>query len=192
MYNTKFEKDKLKEVFEDKSILKCGYQIKDDYILLKQVGIKPQNMMFDAKIAMYLLNSGTNLYSIEEVAKQHLNLELEDYYNKEKENDNVQTSFFDNELQENEEKINYKYSMYSLLDDKKSGNMNCKYILQRKPFQWTQEERNRYICRLLSNLPIPEIILCEQNIKGMNIAHLIDGLQRLSYAEAFKENRFKI
>ena len=85
-----------------------------------------------------------------------------------------------------------KYSMYSLLDDKKSGNMNCKYILQRKPFQWTQEERNRYICRLLSNLPIPEIILCEQNIKGMNIAHLIDGLQRLSYAEAFKENRFKI
>ena len=85
-----------------------------------------------------------------------------------------------------------KYSMYSLLDDKKSGNINCKYILQRKPFQWTQEERNRYICRLLSNLPIPEIILCEQNVKGMNIAHLIDGLQRLSYAEAFKENRFKI
>ena len=85
-----------------------------------------------------------------------------------------------------------KYSMYSLLDQKKSGDINCKYILQRKPFQWTQEERNRYICRLLSNLPIPEIILCEQNIKGMMISHLIDGLQRLSYAEAFKENRFKI
>lgn len=85
-----------------------------------------------------------------------------------------------------------KYSMFSLLDDKKSGDINCKYILQRKPFQWTQEERNRYICRILSNLPIPEIILCEQNVKGMMIAHLIDGLQRLSYAEAFKENRFKI
>lgn len=85
-----------------------------------------------------------------------------------------------------------KRPMFSLLEDKKSGDINCKYILQRKPFQWTQEERNRYICRLLNNLPIPEIILCEQNIKGMNIAHLIDGLQRLSYAEAFKENRFKI
>ena len=85
-----------------------------------------------------------------------------------------------------------KYSMFSLLEDKKSGDINCKYILQRKPFQWTQEERNRYICRILSNLPIPEIILCEQNVKGMMIAHLIDGLQRLSYAEAFKENRFKI
>lgn len=85
-----------------------------------------------------------------------------------------------------------KYSMFSLLEDKKSGDINCKYILQRKPFQWTQEERNRYICRILSNLPIPEIILCEQNVKGMMISHLIDGLQRLSYAEAYKENRFKI
>lgn len=85
-----------------------------------------------------------------------------------------------------------KRSMFSLLEDKKSGDINCKYILQRKPFQWTHEERNRYICRILSNLPIPEIILCEQNVKGMMIAHLIDGLQRLSYAEAFKENRFKV
>ena len=96
------------------------------------------------------------------------------------------------EINEAESYRTDKYSMFSLIEDKKSGDMNCKYILQRKPFQWTQEERNRYICRLLSNLPIPEIILCEQNVKGMMISHLIDGLQRLSYAEAFKENRFKI
>lgn len=85
-----------------------------------------------------------------------------------------------------------KYSMFSLLDMKKTGDINCKYILQRKPFQWSNEERNRYICRILSNLPIPEIILCEQNVKGLTISHLIDGLQRLSYAEAFKENHFKV
>lgn len=85
-----------------------------------------------------------------------------------------------------------KYSMFSLLDMKKTGDINCQYILQRKPFQWSNEERNRYICRILSNLPIPEIILCEQNVKGMTISHLIDGLQRLSYAEAFKENHFKV
>ena len=85
-----------------------------------------------------------------------------------------------------------KYSMFSLLDMKKTGDINCRYILQRKPFQWSNEERNRYICRILSNLPIPEIILCEQNVKGMTISHLIDGLQRLSYAEDFKENHFKV
>ena len=85
-----------------------------------------------------------------------------------------------------------KYSMYALLQDKKNGDMNCNYILQREPFQWSKEEANRYFCRILSNLPIPEIILCEQKKKGLTVSHLIDGLQRLSYAEAFKENRIKI
>lgn len=96
------------------------------------------------------------------------------------------------EISESENYRTDKYSMYSLLQDKKNGDVNCNYILQRKPFQWTTEEANRYFCRILSNLPIPEIILCEQKKKGLTISHLIDGLQRLSYAEAFKENRIKI
>ena len=96
------------------------------------------------------------------------------------------------EISESENYRTDKYSMYSLIQDKKNGDMNCNYILQREPFQWTKEEANRYFCRLLSNLPIPEIILCEQKKKGLTISHLIDGLQRLSYAEAFKENRIKI
>lgn len=96
------------------------------------------------------------------------------------------------EISESENYRTDKFSMYSLLEDKKNGDMNCNYILQREPFQWTAEEANRYFCRVLSNLPIPEIILCEQKKKGLTISHLIDGLQRLSYAEAFKENRMKI
>jgi len=96
------------------------------------------------------------------------------------------------EISESENYRTDKYSMYSLLQDKKNGDANCNYILQREPFQWTTEEANRYFCRILSNLPIPEIILCEQKKKGLTISHLIDGLQRLSYAEAFKENRIKI
>lgn len=96
------------------------------------------------------------------------------------------------EISESENYRTDKYSMYSLLQDKKNGDVNCNYILQREPFQWTIEEANRYFCRILSNLPIPEIILCEQKKKGLTISHLIDGLQRLSYAEAFKENRIKI
>ncbi len=96
------------------------------------------------------------------------------------------------EISESENYRTDKYSMYSLLQDKKNGDVNCNYILQREPFQWTTEEANRYFCRILSNLPIPEIILCEQKKKVLTISHLIDGLQRLSYAEAFKENRIKI
>lgn len=111
VYAIDFESENVKEIFEDPEILKCGYQIKDDYILLKQAGINPQNMMFDSRIAMYLLNSGANLYSLEEIAKQHLNLEIEAYCHLEQK-ENVQTSFFDNETQENE-KSDYKYAMYS-------------------------------------------------------------------------------
>lgn len=85
-----------------------------------------------------------------------------------------------------------KYSLFSLLQDKKNGDINCTYILQREPFQWSKEEANRYFCRILSNLPIPEIVLCEQSIKGIKVNHLIDGLQRLSYAQAYKENLMKI
>ena len=84
------------------------------------------------------------------------------------------------EISESENYRTDKYSMYSLIQDKKNGDMNCNYILQREPFQWTKEEANRYFCRLLSNLPIPEIILCEQKKKGLTISHLIDGFSSSS------------
>lgn len=110
VYQVKFDGAVFKEIFEEKNILKCGYQIKEDYILLKQAGIQPRNMMFDSRIAMYLLNSGTNLYSLEEIAKQHLGLEVEAYCHQ-TEQENVQTSFFDQEQQE--EKVDYKGALYS-------------------------------------------------------------------------------
>ncbi len=114
VYSIKFEPKEWQAIFENETILKCGYQQKDDYILLKQVGIKPKNMMFDTRIAMYLLNSGTNLYSLEEVARQHLNLEIEDYEKTDNQEQNVQTSFFDNELEVKQE-TNYKNAIYSYI-----------------------------------------------------------------------------
>lgn len=96
------------------------------------------------------------------------------------------------EVSESENYRMDKYNLFTLLQDKKNGDINCTYILQREPFQWTKEEANRYFCRVLSGLPIPEIVLCEQKIGDIVVSHLIDGLQRLSYAEAFKENRIKI
>ena len=44
----------------------------------------------------------------------------------------------------------------------------------------------------MNNEPIPEIIICETIEDEEKVAYLIDGLQRLSYAEWFKENRIKI
>lgn len=85
-----------------------------------------------------------------------------------------------------------KYTVYSLLDAIKEGEINKKYILQRKQFQWTAKQVNKFLSRILNNQPIPEIVICEQRIKDLLIKWLIDGLQRLGYLEAFKENRLVI
>ena len=112
VYQVKFDVQSFRPIFENEEILKCGYKQKDDYVLLKQAGIEPKNMMFDEKIAMYLLNSGTNLYSLEEIARQHLDLELDEYCAKE-EKENVQTSFFDDVQQE--QNTNFQDAMYAYI-----------------------------------------------------------------------------
>ena len=85
-----------------------------------------------------------------------------------------------------------KRSLKSLIDDKTEGNMNCGYISQRQPFQWDEELVNKYYARILNNQPIPEIVICEMVEDGRKEAYLIDGLQRMTYAEAFRENRIPV
>ena len=88
-----------------------------------------------------------------------------------------------------------KYSLESLIADKQEGELDCAYVSQRVPFAWTEEQINKYFTRVLNNQPITEMVICEMVIPGTGggkISYLIDGLQRLSYAEAFKENRIPI
>lgn len=85
-----------------------------------------------------------------------------------------------------------KYSLQSLLYDKAEGEINCRYISQRQPFQWEDADVNKFYSRLLNNQPIPELIICEMVENGTKTSYLIDGLQRLSYAEEFKENRIPV
>lgn len=66
--------------------------------------------------------------------------------------------------------------------------INRDYISQRQPFMWSEEQINKFYTRILNNQPIPEIIVCEQIVSGQKISFLIDGLQRLSYAQLFKNN----
>ena len=62
----------FKEIFEDESILKCSYKQKEQYILLWRKGINPKNMMFDAEIAGYILNSNINKYTLEYLSNEYL------------------------------------------------------------------------------------------------------------------------
>ncbi len=110
VYNIEFSAKKFKSIFENKEILKCGHKIKEDYIILKQLGVNPQNMMFDAEIAMYILNATSNSYSIEELARQYLDMDISDYIKEEQEEH--QTSLFDI-VEENSQKANYTYALYA-------------------------------------------------------------------------------
>lgn len=85
-----------------------------------------------------------------------------------------------------------KYSLAALLEKKSDGEIDCNYISQRAPFQWEPVQINKFYTRILNNQPIPEIIICETIEAGEKVSYLIDGLQRLSYAEWFRENRIKI
>ena len=99
IYSANFEKfkEEFQKIFEDKNILKIGYEQKQDYILLKQSGIEPANMMYDVKIAAYLLNSNSNQYKIKDLAFQYLELDIDSFH---QEQGNEQASLFDEPKEE--------------------------------------------------------------------------------------------
>lgn len=83
-------------------------------------------------------------------------------------------------------------SLASLLKEKEEGELDCNYVSQRAPFQWDDEQPNKYFSRILNNQPIPEIVVCEIIEAGDKISYLVEGLQRLSYAEEFRESRIPV
>ncbi|MGN1299240.1 MAG: DNA polymerase I [Candidatus Scatovivens sp.] len=121
-------KEKIKKIFENEEILKCGYDVKKDIILLKQEQINGKNILFDVAIAAYLLNSNSNNYLIKILANQYLGIDIEQYLNQE-EDKNSQTSLFDtidNEKQSNESQVNcfvISKLYYKLLEELKKNDM---------------------------------------------------------------------
>ena len=113
---------KLKNIFEDAEILKIGYKQKQDYILLKQIGINPNNLMFDIEIAGYLLNSNITKYTIEYLSEEYLNIDVATYLKKD-EPQEKQLTLFETPEDNKPSKKNYVYTylinkLYYTLTDK--------------------------------------------------------------------------
>lgn len=85
----------MKEIFENKQIVKIGYKQKQDYILLKEADIHPEELMFDIEIAGYLLNSNINKYTIEYLAQEYLQADITDYLDERHETKTEQLNLFD-------------------------------------------------------------------------------------------------
>jgi len=99
----------IKAIFEDEEILKIGYKQKIDYILLKQEGITPKNLMFDIEIAGYLLNSNISKYTIEYLAEEYLKIDLATYL-KNEEPQEKQLTLFDTPEETKTSKKDYIYA----------------------------------------------------------------------------------
>ena len=173
VYGLKFDKESFKEIFESKEILKISNQIKEDYILLKQEGINSENMMFDVKIAAYVLNATSNAYSIEEIARQYLELDITEYAKEEKQE--VQTSLFDM-TEESEEDEKEKADFKSAIKAYVIGTVKNKLVEELKK----QEELD-----LFNNIEMPVAqILAEMQWEGM----YIDEKELIKYGNNLKEH----
>lgn len=77
---------KLQTIFENPKIKKIGYKLKEDYILLKQIGMTLKGFYYDIEIAGYIIDAVKNKYDIEILSLRYLNLEIARFIDKKQEN----------------------------------------------------------------------------------------------------------
>ena len=157
-------KDLLKSIFENENILKIGYKVKIDYILLKENSIEPKNLMADVKIAGHLLNSATNQYGLDVLAKQYLDIDKADYLAKFGTESDSQTSLFDTEEQTEE---NYETEL------------DC-YLIYRLNKKLKEELKAVNLLELYETIEMPvSEILAQMQYDGVYVD--INELQRLFF-----------
>ncbi len=142
----------FKQVMEDNEISKKSIHLSKTYILLKQEGIKLNNLAFDAKIAAYLLNSTNNKLNIEDIAAEHLEIEFEDYIEK-PQTKQKQISLFDD--QEVKESVKRELTFRT-------------YVLTKLEEKMIKELEEKECLELFENIEMPTIeVLSEMQWNGM-------------------------
>ncbi|ERI90952.1 DNA-directed DNA polymerase [Clostridiales bacterium oral taxon 876 str. F0540] len=77
-----FEKERdetvktLKEIFENKDLKKVSYDNKAAYLLFNRIGIKIQGLIFDIKVAAYLIDSSKGEYELCNLIGEYLNEDI--------------------------------------------------------------------------------------------------------------------
>ncbi len=110
--NEGFEQQ-LKDLFENDKIEKYGYDLAQDYILLKQIGITMKNISYDAKIAAYILNP-TSKYTLDVIARDYLEIDNGEYLQSQGANKQAeQTSLFDAQEDTKDDSTKIENSLYA-------------------------------------------------------------------------------
>lgn len=146
----------LKEIFEDKAIKKYGYKTSEDYILLKQLGILPQNIIYDAEVAVYDLDPSNMKYKMQDVAYQYLDFNMEEYLNGLGIKKQEQINLFE-ENADNDEYERYLNTLY------------C-YLIQKLYEKTTEELEKLEETDLFNNIEMPLVeVLSEMQYEGIQI-----------------------
>ena len=145
----------FKEIFENTSIKKYGYKLVEDYVLLKELGINPENIYYDAEIAAYDINP-TNKYKLNDLSMEYLGIDINEFIEKENENKDTvsgQMNFFDSVEENDNEK--YEISMYAYV----IGNL----------YEKTMKKLEEYnSVDLFNNIEMPLLqVLAEMQFNGL-------------------------
>ena len=85
------------------------------------------------------------------------------------------------------------YMVKTLLNMFKRKQLNKNHPLQRKADQWTDEAKSGLVATVIKGEDVDSIKICEQILSSTEfILWLIDGLQRLTVLESYRNNAFKI
>ena len=123
----------FKEIFESEEIEKYSAKLKIQYILLKQIGIEPKNLTFDVEIAGYILNATAGKYSVEELAQEYLDMDIEAYLSMRGKKSEEQINLFEEEKQvDSSHEGIYAYAIFCL---KQKLEENLKKTKQLELFQ---------------------------------------------------------
>ena len=177
----KYEKD-LKEIFENTEILKISHDIKIDFILLKQQNVEAENMMFDVKIAGYLLNATSGAYKISDLTSLYINYDLDEHIDTKQ---NEQTSLFD-EVEKQKEYDELKASeTYFLMQLKPVLEEKLKEINSYKLF----EEIEMPTAEVLANMQYNGVYVDEKEILkfGNHLKKELEELRIDIYRQAGEE-----
>ncbi len=161
----------FKDVFESLEIKKYGYNLAEDYVILKELGININNIYYDVKIAAYDLNPTNNNLSIESVSIQYLNIDVKEYVSKYEEDkkQNKQLNLFQTE--EENENSKYIYGFYA-------------YLIQKISVKTLEELEKINSLALFNKIEMPLVtVLGEMQINGM----YIDKYELTQFGDELKE-----
>ena len=105
----------FKDIFENDKIKKYGYDLAEDYVMLKELIINMDGIYYDVKIATYDLNPTSSNLSIENVTMQYLQIDIGEYLSKyeDEEKANKQLNIF--QLDEEDKNSMYIYGFKTYL-----------------------------------------------------------------------------